>query len=197
MGALVDDPDEEEQGARDDAVGDHLEDRALQPLLVEDEDAERHEAHVADRRVGDEPLEVGLAHGHDGSVDHPDDRERDDEPGELVRRVGEERQREADEAVGAELQHDPGEDDRAGRRGLGVRVGQPRVERPHGHLDREREEEAEERPELERGVEAEGRERPRSRRRLPTCRSSRSTSRPARGSRRASAASRRACRGRT
>ena len=53
-------------------------------LLAEDEDAQGHEAHVADRRVGDEPLEVGLADGHDGAVEHADDRERDDEPGQVA-----------------------------------------------------------------------------------------------------------------
>ena len=49
VGPLVDDADEQEQGAGDDAVGDHLEHRALEALLAEDEDAQRHEAHVADR----------------------------------------------------------------------------------------------------------------------------------------------------
>ena len=52
--------------------------------------------------------------------------------------------------VAAHLQQDAGQDDRARGRGLGVRVREPRVERPHRHLDREGEEEAEEGPELER-----------------------------------------------
>ena len=76
VGSLVDDADEEEERAGDDAVGDHLEDRALHALLVEDEDAQGHEAHVADRGVGDESLQVGLADGHDGAVEHADDREQ-------------------------------------------------------------------------------------------------------------------------
>ena len=54
-------------------------------------------------------------------------------------RLGEERQGEAQVAVHAELQQHAGEDDRAGRRRLGVGVRQPGVEREDRHLDRERE----------------------------------------------------------
>ena len=63
--------------------------------------------------------------------------------------VGQERQAEADEAVGAHLQQHAGQDDRAGGRRLDVRVGQPGVEREHRHLDREAEEEGQEHPELQ------------------------------------------------
>ena len=42
------------------AVVDHLEYRALQRLRLEGEDAQRHEAHVADRGVRDQLLEVRL-----------------------------------------------------------------------------------------------------------------------------------------
>ena len=51
MGPFVDDADAQEQGAGDDAVGNHLQHGALEALLGEDEDAQRHEAHVADRAV--------------------------------------------------------------------------------------------------------------------------------------------------
>ena len=54
----------------------------------------------------------------------------------------EDRERDADEAVGTELQQDRGQQHRADRRRLGVRVRQPRVEREHRHLDREAEEQA-------------------------------------------------------
>ena len=62
------------------------------------------------------------------------------------RRLGEQVEAEAQEAVGAELQHDAGQDHRAGRGRLGVRVGQPRVQREQRHLDRERDGEGEEQP---------------------------------------------------
>ena len=58
--ALVDHADEEEQRAGRDAVVDHDHQRALHALHGEREDAEHHEAEVADRRVGDELLEVRL-----------------------------------------------------------------------------------------------------------------------------------------
>ena len=53
---------------------------------------------------------------------------------------------EAQEAVGAELEQDAGQDHRAGGRRLGVGVGQPGVEREQRHLDREGDGEAEEEP---------------------------------------------------
>ena len=68
---------------------------------------------------------------------------------EVPRRLGKNRQAEPDEAVRAHLQEDGRQDDRAGRRRVGVRVGQPGVEREHRHLDREAEEERQEDPPLQ------------------------------------------------
>ena len=62
------------------------------------------------------------------------------------RGLGEQVDAEAQQAVGAELQHHAGEDDRAARRRLGVGVGQPRVQREDRHLDGERDGEGEEQP---------------------------------------------------
>ncbi len=155
MAALVDDPHEQEQAARDEPVVDHLQHGALEALLLEDEDAQRHEAHVADRRVGDELLEVGLDQGHDRAIDDGDERQHDDGHREGLRGVREERQREADEAVGAQLEQHAGQDHRAGRRRLHVRVGQPGVEGHHGHLDGEGQEEGQEGARLEHVAEGE------------------------------------------
>ena len=52
-----------------------------------------------------------------------------------VRRVGEQRQAEAQHAVGAELQHHSRQDHGACGGGVGVRVGQPSVEREQRNLD--------------------------------------------------------------
>ena len=83
------------------------------------------------------------------AVDDADDRQ-DDHPAAhfgMHDHVREERQREADEAVGSHLQQDAGQDDRARGGRLDVRVGQPGVEREHRHLDGEAQEEGEEEPE--------------------------------------------------
>ena len=82
VGALVDDADEEEEGGGVQPVREHHHHRALQRLLIEGEDAERHEAHVADRRIGDQPLQVGLRPGDQRAVDDRDDREDHDRRGE-------------------------------------------------------------------------------------------------------------------
>ena len=63
--------------------------------------------------------------------------------------AGIERHREPDEPVGAQLEHDRRQDHRARRRRLRVRIGQPGVEREHRDLDREGEEEGDEREQLQ------------------------------------------------
>ena len=128
MGPLVDDADEQEQAAGGNAVVDDLEDRPIQPLLVEHKDPERHEVHVADRAIRDELLEVGLDEGHDRAVDDRDQAQDDDRRPECLGRRREERQGEPDEPICTELQHHPGEYDRARRRRFDVGVGQSRVE---------------------------------------------------------------------
>ncbi len=129
---------------------DHLDHATLEALAGERERAEHDEAEVAHRRVGDEPLHVGLDDGDHGAVDDPDDGQRGHQPGELDGGLGEERQVEADEAVGAELQQHARQHHRARGGRLGVGVGQPRVEREQRHLDGEGGGEGEEQPGLRR-----------------------------------------------
>ena len=128
---------------------DHLQDAALEPERVEREHPQHHEAEVAHRRVGDELLHVLLHEGHERGVDDADDREGHHPRHRLEGRLGQEGQREADEAVGPHLQEDAGQDHGARGGGLDVGVGEPGVEREHRHLDREAQEEGEEDPELQ------------------------------------------------
>jgi hypothetical protein len=58
---------------------DHLHDAAGHTQLVEDEEAQRHEAHVRDRRIGDELLHVLLYQRHQAHVDDGDQAQGDDE----------------------------------------------------------------------------------------------------------------------
>jgi hypothetical protein len=122
-------------------VRDHLYDRAFHAELIEDEEAERHETHVRDRRIRDQLLHVGLHHRDQTDVDHRDQRQRNDDRREEVACVRCDRQREAHETVGAQLQHDRGQHDRAASRRFHVGVRQPRVNRPHRHLHGEGQEE--------------------------------------------------------
>ena len=152
--ALVDEPDHEEQGAREEAVAEHDEDRALHAGGVAHqrdagEDAGRDEAHVAHAGVGDQLLEVLLLERHERAVDDRDHGEAHDPRDERDGGVREERQAEAQHAVAAHLEQDAGQDDGAGRRRLDVRVGEPGVHREHRHLDGEGHEEGEERPVLQ------------------------------------------------
>ena len=134
----------------------HLVDRAHDAGGREGRDAEHHEAEVRHRRVGDQLLQVGLHQRDEGAVDDADHREDAHERREAHRRVREERDGEPEEAVAAHLQQHAGQDHRARGRGLDVRVGQPGVERPHRHLDREGEGAGQEEPGLERRVQRRG-----------------------------------------
>ena len=67
---------DEEEHAGDEAVGDHAEDGGVDAEVGERGDAEHHEAHVGDRREGDQPLHVGLGQAAERAVDDADDREQ-------------------------------------------------------------------------------------------------------------------------
>ena len=131
----------------------HLDDGALHRLLRHGKDAHRHKAHMGDRRIGDQLFHIGLGERHQRGVDHRDRAQDEDQRREIMRGEREHRQREADKAVAAELQQNAGEDDRARGRRLDMRVGQPGVDRPHRHLDRERGEKREPQPFLQTGGE--------------------------------------------
>ena len=79
-----------------------------------------------------------------------------DQRREIERRIREHGQRHSDEAVAAHLQQDARQDHRARRRRFHVRVRQPGMNRPHGHLHRERGEEGEPQPGLQVRRELEG-----------------------------------------
>ena len=146
VAAQIDHPDQQEQPAGGNSVVQHLVNRALHPLRVEREDAEHHEAQMADRRVGDQPLQVRLHHRDQRAVDDSDHRQRQEQRRRLDRDLRKERDRETQEAVGPHLQHHAGQDHRARGGRLGMRVGQPGVHRPHRNLDREGERESGEQP---------------------------------------------------
>ena len=146
--ALLDRTGEEEEHAGDQTVGDHAEDGGVDAEVGEGGDAEHHEAHVRDRRERDEAFHVALREATERAVDDADHREQADPRRPRLRRARQHRERDADEAVGAELQHDRGQQHRADRRRFGVGVGQPGVEREHRHLDREAEEHAAEHEQL-------------------------------------------------
>ncbi len=126
----------------------HQVDRALDALHVHREDAHRHDAHVSNRRVGDQLLHVLLGERRQRGDDDGDHREDEDEHREVGRGVREHRQGEAQEPVAAHLEEDAGEEHRPRRRRLDVRVRQPGVDRPHRHFHGEGREEGEPEPDL-------------------------------------------------
>ncbi len=140
--ALVDLAAQDEQRARADAVRDHRDQCALQGQLGTGVDADQHEAHVRDRGVRDQALDVVLGEGHERAVDDADAAQPHRHRREAGRGLREQRQAEAHQAVGGGLEQDSGEVHRARGRRLRMRVRQPGVERHHRQLDHERHEEA-------------------------------------------------------
>src|SRR3990170_4808935 len=143
MQAVIQHAHAQEQRAGDKTVRDHLHDAALDALRVEYEKSKRHESHVRDRGIGDQLFYVLLHQRHQADVHDRDERERDHQPGQLVRGIRQNRERKAQETVGAHLQHDRGQDHGTARGRLDVRIRQPGVHRPHRHLHRKGREEGE------------------------------------------------------
>ena len=143
---VVEEAHHHEQGTGEHPVVDHLQHGALDALLVEREQTGGDEAHVAHRGVGHQPLHVRLHQGHHGPVHDRYHRQDHDRHHGLHRHLREEADAEADHAVDPHLEEHAGQEDRTGRGGLGVGVGEPGVHREHGHLDGESQEEGRERP---------------------------------------------------
>ena len=126
----------------------HVVDRPLEADRVEGDESQDREAHVADRGVRDELLDVGLDPADEGGVDDADHREDADRRSPFDDRQRDHRQDEDVEAVEAELQDDRGEVHRARSGGLVVGQGQPGVQREERDLHREAGEEGQQDPAL-------------------------------------------------
>ncbi len=146
--APLDHADEEKHARRDERVRDREQDGAVEPEVVEREDADGDEPHLRHRRVGDHATEIRRTEGEQRSVDEPRAGEDEDESREVVRRLRELRDSDSQEAVDRRLRDDRGEHRRHLYRRLAVRERQPAVEREERRLDREGDREAEEDPDV-------------------------------------------------
>ena len=134
MEPLLERTHQNEEGACAEAVRQHLHDRALQRQRVPGIDAEQDKPQMADAGIGNQALHVVLGEGEHRAVEDADHAERHRHRREGGRRRGEERDREAQQSVGAGLQEQAREDDAAGGRRLGMGIGQPGVEWHAGSL---------------------------------------------------------------
>ncbi len=101
---------------------------------------------MGDAGVGHQALQVRLGEGQGRAVEDPHGPQGQGRGGEALRRLGEQRHGEADQAVAAGLQEQPGQDHAPRRRGLGVGVREPGVERHRRELHREGDEESQHQP---------------------------------------------------
>ena len=85
--AIVEHPDAQEHGSRDESVRNHLNDAALNPEAVEHEEAKGDKTHMCDGRIGDELLHVRLNQGHQTDVHHRNQRQTDHQGVEFTREL--------------------------------------------------------------------------------------------------------------
>ena len=95
--SLVDHPDQQEQRAGRQSVVDHLQDAARHALVVNAKMPEDDEPQVRDGGVRDQAFDVRLDQRHHGAVDDPDHRQDRDGRREVLRRLGEQLEVEADQ----------------------------------------------------------------------------------------------------
>ncbi len=66
-----------EGAKRHDQVDHHVDDDALHPFRAAGGEADQRIAHMADRGIGEQPLDIGLADGGKGAEHHGGDRDED------------------------------------------------------------------------------------------------------------------------
>ena len=146
MTPLVKHPHQHEEGSRGDAVAEHLIDGAFHGFRPEHENPQHAESQMGDGGISHEFLQVGLHHGHQRAVNDSHDGQDANDGGKLSRRIGEQRQAEAQHAVGSHFKQNARQDDGARRGRLNVRIGQPGVEGEEGNLDGKSDEEGQKEP---------------------------------------------------
>src|ERR1700754_2513485 len=104
MHSLLKETGNDEQRARTDSMANHLDHGSVERDFISCEDSEENESHVADAGVGDEALEIGLAHGQHRAVKDSDHADGHHERSQFARWTWKERQHETDESVRPRLQ---------------------------------------------------------------------------------------------
>ena len=147
--SLLDASCHEEQHARDETVRHHAEHGGIRPERRQRRDAEHDKSHVCNRRERDQTLHVSLREASECSIDDADHGQRTDVRCPLFCRRRQDRNCDTNEAVRSQLEQYCRQDDGALRWRLGVRIGQPGVERKHRHLDGETNEHSRKDPDLD------------------------------------------------
>ena len=153
VGLLVDEAHEREAESGHDAVGEHLEDGAIQARLGQRGRPQHDDTHVGDGRVRDDVFQVGLRHRRQRAVHDIDAGDHADQPGEISGARRQQSHAHPHDTVGAELHQHAGVKHRDRRRRRSVAIGRPRVQRPDTGEDPESDVEGQEHPALEATIE--------------------------------------------
>src|SRR5580658_875959 len=130
MAAFVENARQHEEAAGGDSVRQHDEDGPVQTSRSETEDSKDDESEMADRRIGDQLFHVRLHQRDQRAIDNADQRQHHNPGRVAVRLFRKKANIETQQAVGAHLQQNAGEQHRSGGGRFHVRVGQPGVKKP-------------------------------------------------------------------
>ena len=95
---------------------------------------------MADGRIRHQFFHIGLHQRNHADIHHRNQAQHDDDRREIARRVGQNRQDEAQKAVCAQFQRNRRQHHRTARRRLNVGIRQPSVHGEHRHFHRKRQE---------------------------------------------------------
>ncbi len=95
--------DEGKEEGRHQTVRQHLEHSTGHGRLTHHQQGEEHESAVRHRRVGIDILQVGLYTGTQGTVDHRDRGEDEEDPGEILGSLGQQIHGYTEAAIASEL----------------------------------------------------------------------------------------------
>ena len=109
---------------------DHHDHRAGHADEVQARDAEEDEAHVRDGRVADELVQVALTHGDPAAIQNVAEAKEREDVQPLLRALGHQRQRDAEETVETELLQHSRVKHRRGGRSRAIAERRPGVKRP-------------------------------------------------------------------
>ena len=132
MGTTIDHTDQGKEESRHQTMREHLQDSTRDSGLTHHEQGKEHQSTVRHRRVGIDILQVSLHTSTQGTIDHRDGGEDEEDPREILCSLRQQVHGHTETAIASELHQHTGMEHRHGGRRRGMTVGRPCVEREQG-----------------------------------------------------------------
>ena len=122
MAAFVKNSRQHEEATGRDSMSQHHKHRSVQTRLRKAEYSQHHKSQMADRRVGDQLLQIGLNHGDQRAINNANQRQRHDPRRIVAGLFGEQAEIKAQHSVRTHLQQHAGQQHGPGSGSLNVCV---------------------------------------------------------------------------